>query len=313
MWKYLVKRIIIAIVTLLVIVFLLFTLMTFLPGTPFHDEKLKPEQIAILRERYGLDKPVPVQFYNYVKNMLTGDFGVSYTLAVDIPVYTLLKTRLPISMRIGGQAILIGTVVGFFLGALAAIKRNSIWDTLATVISVLGVSIPSYVFALGLSYLFGFRFKWFPMLYQSGSPFVSSVLPTIALCLFTLASISRFTRTELLVVLNSEYILFAESRGLYGFALIVKHALRNALIPLITILAPLVVWLMTGSLVVERIFSVPGIGQLLVESIQSNDYNIIAALAFVYSLMYIAIMLVVDTLYGIIDPRIRLAKGAQYE
>jgi oligopeptide transport system permease protein len=170
-----------------------------------------------------------------------------------------------------------------------------------------GVSVPSYLFAIGLSFIFGFRLHWFPLIFTNASPALSSVLPAIALSLFVLATVSRFTRTELLEVLNSDYILFAQSKGLGSFQVIVRHALRNALVPLVTIVAPMVVILMTGSLVVEQIFSVPGVGQLLTKAVQVNDYSVTTALAFIFSAGYIALMLMVDILYGIIDPRVRLA------
>ena len=313
MKKYLLKRIAISIATLLAILLILFLMLEFMPGSTFNDEKLTADQIALLNAKYGLDKPILIRFFNYVKNMLTGDFGVSYTISKNTPISTLLQTRLPISIRIGGQAVLLGTVVGLVLGIIAALKHNTIWDTLTTIISVLGVSLPSYVFALALSYSLGFKLTLFPLLYSADTPFKSSVLPTIALCMFTIATIARFTRTEMIDVLGSDYILLAESKGISGVQLIVKHQLRNALIPIITVLAPLIVGLMTGSLVIEKIFSIPGIGSLLVTAIQSNDYNVIVAIAFIYSAMYIGIMLVVDILYGIIDPRIRLAKGDDHE
>ena len=313
MKKYLLKRIAISIATLLAILLILFLMLEFMPGSPFNDEKLTVDQIALLNAKYGLDKPILIRFFNYVKNMLTGDFGVSYTISKNTPISTLLQTRLPISIRIGGQAVLLGTVVGLVLGIIAALKHNTIWDTLTTIISVLGVSLPSYVFALALSYSLGFKLTLFPLLYSADTPFKSSVLPTIALCMFTIATIARFTRTEMIDVLGSDYILLADSKGISGVQLIVKHQLRNALIPIITVLAPLIVGLMTGSLVIEKIFSIPGIGSLLVTAIQSNDYNVIVAIAFIYSAMYIGIMLVVDILYGIIDPRIRLAKGDDHE
>lgn len=313
MKKYLLKRIAISIATLLAILLILFLMLEFMPGSPFNDEKLTVDQIALLNAKYGLDKPILIRFFNYVKNMLTGDFGVSYTISKNTPISTLLQTRLPISIRIGGQAVLLGTVVGLVLGIIAALKHNTIWDTLTTIISVLGVSLPSYVFALALSYSLGFKLTLFPLLYSADTPFKSSVLSTIALCMFTIATIARFTRTEMIDVLGSDYILLAESKGISGVQLIVKHQLRNALIPIITVLAPLIVGLMTGSLVIEKIFSIPGIGSLLVTAIQSNDYNVIVAIAFIYSAMYIGIMLVVDILYGIIDPRIRLAKGDDHE
>ena len=308
MKKYTLKRIGTSLFTLLAILLVLFILMHLMPGSPFNDEKLNDDQRAVLFEKYGLDQPVPVQFVKYVGNMVRGDMGVSYNISKNTPILQLIESRLPISIRIGGCAVLIGAVIGLLLGLLAALKHDTIWDSLATVISVIGVSVPSYVFALALSYYFGFKLRWFPMLFSADTLFKSSVLPSVSLSMFTMASIARFTRSEMLEVLGSDYMLLAESKGVSGAALIFRHALRNALIPIITVLAPLIVDLMTGSLVVEKIFSIPGVGSLLVNAIQSNDYNVVIALSFIYSAMYIGIMLVVDILYGIIDPRIRLAK-----
>lgn len=313
MKKYILKRIGIAALTLLVILFILFIMLELMPGSPFNDEKLTDAQRAIINAKYGLDKPVFLRFFNYLKAMLSGDFGVSYNISKNTPITQLLESRLPLSLRIGGQAVLIGTAVGIVLGLIAAVKHNTIFDTLTTVISVLGVSLPSYVFAMALIYSMGFKLKWFPLLYELDEPFHSTVLPTVALSMFTIATVARFTRTEMLEVLGSEYMLLAESKGMHRNRLIFVHALRNALIPIITVLAPLVVSLMTGSLVIEKLFSIPGIGSLMVTAIQSNDYNVIIALAFVYSVMFISIMLVVDILYGIIDPRIRLAKEDLHE
>ena len=308
MKKYTIKRVLTFIFTLLAILLILFILMQLMPGSPFNDEKLNEDMRAALYAKYGLDKPIIVQFFNYVKNMLQGDFGVSYKISKNTPISQLIQTRLPISIGIGGMAVALGAIAGLLLGLLAALKHNTIWDTLATIISVIGVSVPSYVFALALSYNFGFKLQWFPMLFSQKDIMGSSVLPSISLSMFTMASITRFTRSEMLEVLGSDYMLLAESKGLSGPALIFRHALRNALIPIVTVLAPLIVDLMTGSLVVEKIFAIPGVGSLLVNAIQSNDYNVVISLSFIYSAMYIAIMLVVDLLYGVIDPRIRLAK-----
>ncbi len=313
MWRYIAKRLLISVGTLFVIILLLFTLLQYMPGSPFNDEKLTADQRAVLYEKYGLDKPVVVQFFKYVVNMLKGDFGVSYTISKNTQISQLLQTRLGVSLRIGGQAVLLGSLIGLILGIVAAIWHGTLWDTIATVISVIGVSVPSYVFALGLAYLFGYELNWFPLLYQMEAPLKSSVMPSIALSMFTIASIARFTRSEMLEVLGSDYILLAESKGVYGPKLILRHVLRNALIPIVTVLAPLIVGLMTGSLVVEKIFSIPGIGSLLVTAIQSNDYNVIIVLSFIYSVLYIGIMLVVDILYGVIDPRIRLSKEAPHD
>ena len=308
MKKYIGKRIVLSVVTLFVIVLILFVLMQWMPGSPFNDEKLSFEQQIALREKYGLNDSVFVQFFRYVKNMLTGDFGESYTISKNTPVSVLLKNRLPISLLLGAMSIALGTITGLVLGIFAALKHNTIFDTAATFFSVVGVSIPSYVFALGLSYYFGFQLGLFPMLFNQDHGFVAYVLPALALSMTVTATVARFTRTEMLEVLNSDYVQLVESKGVSGIQLIFKHALRNASISIITILGPLVVSLMTGSLVVEKIFSVPGIGQLMIQAIQSNDYNVILTLAFVYSAMNVAIMLVVDILYGVLDPRIRLAK-----
>ena len=309
MKKYIIKRIITSLFTLLAILLILFILMQLMPGSPFNDEKLNNDQRAALFAKYGLDQPVVIQFFRYVLNMLRGDFGVSYNISKNTPIAQLIQTRLPISIAIGGAAVALGAVVGLVLGLTAAIWHDTLWDTIATIISVIGVSVPSYVFALGLSYQFGFQWRIFPMLFSAKQMISSSVLPSIALSMFTMASIARFTRSEMLEVLGSDYMLLAESKGISGPALIFRHALRNALIPIITVLAPLIVDLMTGSLVVEKIFAIPGVGSLLVNAIQSNDYNVVIALSFIYSAMYIGIMLVVDILYGVIDPRIRLAKS----
>lgn len=308
MKKYIIKRLLTSLFTLLTILLILFILMQLMPGSPFNDEKLNETQKATLYAKYGLDDPIIVQFFRYVGNMLHGDLGVSYKISKNTPISQMLETRLPVSIFIGGFAVFIGAVLGLILGLIAALKHDTIFDSIATILSVIGVSVPSYVFALALSYTLGFRLQWFPMLYNIQNYFHSSVLPSIALSMFTMASIARFTRNEMLEVLGSDYMLLAESKGISGASLIFRHALRNALIPIITVLAPLIVDLMTGSLVVEKIFASPGVGSLLVNAIQSNDYNVVIGLSFIYSALYIGIMLVVDILYGVIDPRIRLAK-----
>lgn len=313
MLKYIFKRLAIAVLTLIVIVFILYLMLQLMPGTPFNDEKLTPSQLAIIKAKYGLDKPFIVQFFNYLKMMLQGDFGVSYSIQKNMPVAQILGARLGVSVRIGLQAVAVGLFFGLILGIVAALRKNTWVDTLASLLSVVGVSIPSFVFALFFILLFAKKLNILPVLYNVREPFVSSIMPTIALSVFTIANIARFTRSEMAEVLGSEYMQLAKSKGLNRWHLIFFHALRNTLIQVITVLAPLIVGLMTGSLVVEKMFSIPGIGQLLTMGIQVNDYNVIMACAFVYSVMYIVIMLIVDLLYGVIDPRIRLVKGGTNE
>jgi oligopeptide transport system permease protein len=285
--------------------------MALVPGTPFNEEKLSPEQLEQTMKLYGLDKPWPYRFGKYTLNMLTGNFGVSYVISKNVPVTDLIKNRFPDTIRIGIQAVVLGSVLGLLLGIGAALKHGSPLDTLCTLLSVICVSVPSYVFALCLSYLAGFKLGWFPLIYRTDQAFLSSVMPTIALSLFPMASIARFTRVEMLEALDSDFVQLAESKGVFGFRLIFGHVLRNALIPIVTVLGPLIVGLLTGSLVIEKIFSVPGIGQLLITSIQANDYNVIVVMSFIYSALYIGVMLAVDILYGVIDPRIRITREKQ--
>lgn len=308
MFKYVLKRVLISVVTVLIILAVLFTMLHSMPGSPFNDEKITAVQRANLEAKYGLDKPLPVQFVNYLKAMLSGDFGVSYVIQKNMPIASLLRARIMVSIRIGVQAVALGTLIGLLMGIVAAMKRNSFLDTFATVVSVIGVAFPSYVFAMAMSYFIGFRLGWLPLLYSTADAARSTVMPTFSLSMFSMATVARFARTEMVEVMGSDYMLLADSKGISSFRLLGVHGLRNALIPIVTVLAPLTVELMTGSLVVEQIFAIPGIGSLLVSAIQFNDYNVVLAVVFVYSIMFISVMLIVDILYGVIDPRIRLAK-----
>lgn len=309
MLKYIIKRISIAILTLFSILLILFLMLDLMPGTPFNDDKLTEQQREIIFEKYGLDKPILERFVKYTSLMVQGDFGQSYNIQKDAKVTNLLNNRVEVSIKLGVQAVILGSIIGGLLGIIASLKHNTWLDTLTSGIAVAGVSVPSYVFAMLLVYVVAYQWKWVPVLWDNSRPFQSSILPIIALSMFTIATVSRFFRSEMLEILNSDYIQLARSKGLDERKVVVRHGIRNALIPVITVLGPLVVNLMTGSLVVEKIFSIPGIGSLFIEAIQFNDYNIVMAIAFLYSVMFIVVMLVVDILYGVIDPRIRLAKG----
>ena len=308
MGKYILKRISISIVTLLFILLILFLMLDKMPGTPFNDEKLTPQQMELVKEKYGLDDPTPVRFVRYIKMMLQFDFGQSYSIQKDAYVADMLKGRVQISFTLGIAAVILGTIVGAVLGIVSALKHGTWLDTASSMVAVAGVSIPSYVFALFLSLIVAFQWRLVPVLYSTTQSFKSSILPVIALSMFTTANISRFLRSEMLEILNSDYVELARSKGMSENRVIWKHGIRNALIPVVTVLGPLVVNLMTGSLVVEKIFGVPGIGELFITAIQVNDFNIVIAIAFLYSLLFIIAMLIIDILYGLIDPRIRLGK-----
>jgi oligopeptide transport system permease protein len=295
------------VITLFIIATLTFFLMKLLPGSPLQNqEKLTPEQRALILKEYGLDKPVPVQYVQYLGNLLQGDLGVSFQYD-NRPVTELIGDRIGPSAQLGFQAIVFGTIVGLVLGIFAAIRHNSWEDYTATVIAVIGISVPSFVLAGFLQYFIGVKLQWLPVAFWEG--FKYTIMPTLALSVGVIANIARFMRTEMLEVLSSDYILTARAKGISNAGVVVKHAIRNSLIPVITILGPMAVNLMTGTLVIEKIFAVPGLGEQFVRSIELNDYPVIMGTTLFYSALLIFVIFIVDILYGIVDPRIRLAGG----
>lgn len=312
MLKYIVKRIGMALATLLVIIFVLFVLVRIMPGNPFPSERMSATQIANKRAEMGLDDPILLQFVRYMKNVLRGDFGKGSSLYNGAPIKTVLSSCVFNSFRIGGLAILIGTVLGLLLGVCAALHRGKFLDGFCTVFSIVGVCVPSYVFLIFLQYNFSYKVSFFPYFFDSSRFLFSALLPALSLSLFTMSTIARFTRNEMVEVIDSDYVRLAESKGMEGGLLIRRHVLRNALVPIVTVLAPLIVDLLTGALVVEKIYGINGIGKLMVDAIAGEgvDYNYVLALGILYSSLYIGMMLAVDILYGILDPRIRVsAKG----
>jgi oligopeptide transport system permease protein len=293
-------------ITLILIASFTFFLMKLIPGTPFNNGKLSDAQVEIMKDKYGLDQPVPVQYFTYMTNLAKGDLGVSFQFD-NTPVSELLAARIAPSAILGFQAMFVGTLFGIFLGIIGALRQNTWVDYGATFFAVIGKSIPSFVFAGLLQYYIGVKLGWLPVAFWRGPEY--SILPTIALAMFPIAIAARFMRTEMIDVLNSDYITLAKAKGASYFEIAFKHALRNALIPVVTVLGPLAVGLMTGSLVIEKIFSVPGLGEQFVKSITVNDYPVIMGTTLLFAFLFVLIILVVDILYGIIDPRIRLAGG----
>jgi oligopeptide transport system permease protein len=304
MIRYIARRLVYMVIALFIIISVTFFISKLLPGTPFADDKLTPEIRANLYEKYGLDQPVYVQYFKYMANVAQGDLGNSFYYE-SRSVTQMILQRLPVSMFIGIQAVIFGLVIGMVLGIVAALRHNTLWDTLAVVIAVLGVSIPSFVLAPLLQNVFGLRLGWFPIAFFES--WIYSVLPSLALSVFVVSTVARFIRTEMLEVMGQDYITLARSKGLSGLAVIVRHVLRNALIPLVTVMAPLTIYIITGSLVIELIFAIPGVGLLFVQSIQVNDYSMILGTTIFFSVLFILALLIQDILYGIIDPRIRVA------
>lgn len=307
--KYVLKRVFFMAITLWLIATITFFLMQLLPGTPYtNQERLSPETIAMLNQQVGLDKPVIVQYGIYLSNLLQGDFGISFQFK-NQPVAHLLAGRVGPSLQLGLQAIIFGTVIGTILGTISAMKQNTWADTSSTLVAILGRSIPNFVFAVLLQYIFAIRLHVLPIAKWDG--FIYTILPTIALAMSPLADSARFIRTEMVEVLHSDYVELARAKGLSRWEIAFKHGLRNSLISLMTLLGPLAVALMTGSLVVENIFAIPGIGEQFVKSITTNDYPTIMAVTILYSFMLIFVILVVDLLYGLVDPRIRVSEGSR--
>jgi oligopeptide transport system permease protein len=304
MIRYIARRLVYMVIALFIIISVTFFISKLLPGTPFADDKLTPEIRAQLYAKYGLDQPVYVQYFKYMANVAQGDLGNSFYYE-SRSVTQMILQRLPVSMFIGIQAVIFGLVIGMVLGIVAALRHNTLWDTLAVVIAVLGVSIPSFVLAPLLQNVFGLRLGWFPIAFFES--WIYSVLPSLALSVFVVSTVARFIRTEMLEVMGQDYITLARSKGLSGLAVIVRHVLRNALIPLVTVMAPLTIYIITGSLVIELIFAIPGVGLLFVQSIQVNDYSMILGTTIFFSVLFILALLIQDILYGIIDPRIRVA------
>lgn len=297
------------IITLWLIATITFFLMQLLPGTPYtNQERLSPETIEMLNKQVGLDKPVIVQYGIYLSNLLQGDFGISFQFK-NQPVAHLLAGRIGPSLQLGLQAIIFGTVLGTILGTISAMKQNTWADTSSTLVAILGRSIPNFVFAVLLQYIFAIKLQVLPIAKWDG--FVYTILPTIALAMSPLADSARFILTEMVEVLHSDYVELAKAKGLSRWEIAFKHGLRNSLIPLMTLLGPLAVALMTGSLVVENIFAIPGIGEQFVKSITTNDYPTIMAVTILYSFMLIFVILIVDLLYGLVDPRIRVSEGSR--
>ena len=307
--KYVLKRVFFMIITLWLIATITFFLMQLLPGTPYtNQERLSPETIEMLNKQVGLDKPVIVQYGIYLSNLLQGDFGISFQFK-NQPVAHLLAGRIGPSLQLGLQAIIFGTVLGTILGTISAMKQNTWADTSSTLVAILGRSISNFVFAVLLQYIFAIKLQVLPIAKWDG--FVYTILPTIALAMSPLADSARFIRTEMVEVLHSDYVELAKAKGLSRWEIAFKHGLRNSLIPLMTLLGPLAVALMTGSLVVENIFAIPGIGEQFVKSITTNDYPTIMAVTILYSFMLIFVILIVDLLYGLVDPRIRVSEGSR--
>ena len=310
MKKYVLKRLIYALITIFVLLALTFVMMHMLPGDPFNTGKAMSESTKqALREFYGLDKPLVEQFIIYIQNAITGDLGIS--IKYNRPVIDIIMESFPVSFQLGMFSLIFAVIAGVALGAIAAIRRGKAADTIAMTLSVIGVSIPSFIVAALLQYFIALKLNQLlgtQIFAITGWGHLNQIiLPALALSFSSLATVSRLMRTSMLDVLSSDYIKTAKAKGLSERQILWKHALRNAIMPVITVLGPIAAAVLTGGFVVENIFNIPGMGKFFVLAIKENDYTLIAGTTLFYGAFLIIAVLIVDLLYGVIDPRINLA------
>lgn len=306
MLKYVLKRLVMAAITLWVVITITFMLMHAIPGNPFRSEsKMPPKVYENLLKKYGLDKPLPEQYVMYLKQLSKGDFGASMKSRVET-VNDMIKRGLPVSAYLGLQALIIALVFGPVLGALAALYQNKWPDYLSMIFAIIGISVPSFILATVFIQYIAKNVAWLPI--GGWGSFAHTILPSIALAVMPLAQIARLMRSSMLEVMGQDYIKTAKSKGLSNQSVIIKHAVRNAILPIVSILGTLISNLIVGSFVVEKIFGVPGLGMFFVTSISNRDYTLIMGTTIFYSIILIAMLLLVDIAYVLIDPRIRLTK-----
>ncbi len=328
--------------TLLVVITATFFLMRAMPGKPFTGAKAVPKAIMEnLERKYGLDKPVLVQYGIFLQNTLKGDLGISMTYK-NRKVIDIIKTAFPVSANLGIRSILFGVLAGIFFGVIASLNHNKPLDSITMILAILGVSIPGFILATMVQYLFGFHMsnalkelfntdyqflpigRWevnqyffeftipfinLPIRLQNWEGFKYTILPAIALGFGSLASTARLMRTSMLDVLHQDYIKTAKAKGLSTAQVTIKHAIRNAILPVVTVLGWMIAAILTGTFIIEQIFAIPGLGKFFVQSVQMYDYTMIMGLTIFYASFLILMNFLVDLTYGLVDPRIRLAKG----
>lgn len=307
MLRFLVERLIWLIPTLLAMALITFTVMHATPGSPLDPQApnanpLSPELQKNLAEKYGLDKPLPVQFATFVWNAMRFDFGFSYQFK-SRTVSEIIANTFPVSLALGAMAFVFAVVGGITLGVLAAMNQNSWIDYLCVLIATLGVSLPNFVIGILFLLLFSITLQWFPAVGWDTPR--HWVLPTLTLGLGQLAIIARYTRSSILDIIRSDYVRTARAKGLSNSAVMLRHILKNGLIPVVTILGPIFAAIGTGSFFVEQVYSIPGMGKFFVTSMSSRDYNMIMGVILLYGVFLGIMNLIVDLLYGWLDPRIR--------
>ena len=277
--------------------------MQVMPGSPFNNPKLTNDMIAVMNKQYGLDKPVWQQYLQYLWNVLHGDLGTSYQSA-NQPVSMMISQRLAVSAQLGIQALVVGVLSGLFVGAVSARNKNNWIDNILSVLSTLGISVPSFI--IGLLLLDYLGFKWGVLPLSGWGSFSQTILPTLSLAIPVFAQVTRFFRSEMIETMNTDYIQLARAKGLTVRQISNRHAYRNSMIPVLTLIGPMAANILTGSALIEQIFSIPGIGQQFVTSIPTKDYPVIMGTTIVYAVMLMVAILLTDIITSFVDPRVRL-------
>ena len=302
--KYILKRAIMSLITAFLVATLTFFVMNMVPGGPFLSEKaVTPQAQAAMEAKYGLDKPLFQQYTTYMTGILKGDFGLSIKKR-GRTVSQIIGTKFPVSAKVGGLALILAVCTGIPLGAVAAFNRGKFIDNLLVVLSTAGIAIPSFLSSTILIYIFTTKLKWLPSLGLKDAQ--SYIMPVVALALYPTFYMARLMRSSMLDVMGQDYMRTAKAKGVTTFKAIFKHALRNAILPVITYLGPLLAALMTGSFIIEKIFNIPGLGSEFVSSITSRDYPMIMGTTIFLAVFIIIMNLLVDIAYAIVDPRIKL-------
>lgn len=303
MTTYLIRRVLWLIPVLFAVTLITFVLMHLVPGGPWNSERpVSPGLQRVIDEQFGLNKPIYEQYFMWLGNLLRGDLGPSFRYS-GVTINTIFGRGLPITVQLGVMSFIVAVGLGIPLGILGALGHNRWPDYVTTTISIIGIATPSFVLAILLILIFSVALNWFPAIGWKGPN--TWVLPTVALAGYSIAQIARYTRAAMLEVTRKDYVRTAQSKGIRNRAVVVRHMIRNAMIPVVTILGPVLANLVTGSFIIENFFGVPGVGRYYVQGIQGRDYGMIMASTLLYAFAVAALNVVVDILYAYIDPRIR--------
>jgi len=301
--KFILKRLLISAIMIFFLVTIAFFMVKLIPGSPFTSDKMQAGSKEAIYAYYGLDRPLPEQYFTYMKNLLRGDLGVSYKLR-SVSVNKIIAVAFPYSFDLGIKAIVFALFFGLSLGIVAAYRRGKAVDTLTMFVAIIGTSVPSFIIGFLIQYVFAVKLKLFPVAQYTSIR--HSILPTFALGLGMLATIAKYTRTSMLEVLYSDFVKTANSKGLSKLRIVVVHQLRNALLPIITLLGPMIASVITGTFVVENVFAIPGLGKYYVESVRNLDYTMIIGLTIFFAVFLVSMNILVDIIYAVVDPRINL-------